>query len=129
MSKIQENGGHTQIDLSTDILPIIQRFIIQVIMGKDSDEALIDITKRVNHDGKLTFKSEKMSISDAVEEVFQQTMHGGVLRLVNPLWRLINAFTGLNPAFTAMEKQSNINCATLRSFIQQYVIQRKSGIE
>ena len=69
----------------------------------DDDKPSVEIYKRVNEPGKLKFVLTKLSISDSVEEVFQQTLHAGVTRLLNPLWRLINWITGLNPAFTQLE--------------------------
>ena len=56
-------------------------------------------------------------------------MHAGVTRLINPLWRLINWYTGFNPAFNSLEKHANINCEALRTKLLEYVRKRVSGEE
>ena len=68
-----------------------------------------------------------MSVSDAVEEVFQQTINTVGTRASNPLWRLINHLTGYNPAFCTLERYSNTNCAALRLTLRTFVRQRTSG--
>ena len=50
-----------------------------------------------------------------------------ISRLPNPLWRLINSYTGRNAAFTSLESNSNKNCHALRERVREYVRKRKSG--
>ena len=52
MEEIAANGSSMQIDLTADILPIIQNFIMKVIMGDDNDPPSVDIVTRFNKDGK-----------------------------------------------------------------------------
>ena len=69
-----------------------------------------------------------MSLSDAVDEVFQQAVGTISSRGPNPLWHFMYALTGKCYAFTNAEKHSDINCASLRAKLFDYVRRRKQGL-
>jgi cytochrome P450 len=89
---------------------------------------LEDITVRVEYrkEGGGS-EMKEVSMSEAINEVFEQTMMTVGTRMPNPIWRALYSFTGENYAFTAMEKLSNENCAKLRATIRDYVRKRTSG--
>ena len=72
-------------------------------------------------------ENKEVSLSEAINEVFEQTNLTIGTRLPNPIWRFLYSFTGENHAFTAMEKLSNENCKKLRETIRDYVRTRISG--
>ena len=57
---------------------------------------------------------KEVTMSEAIQEVFEQTMLTVGTRLPNPIWQILYASTGKSYAFTANEKLSNKNCAALR---------------
>lgn len=115
-----------QIDLSSDISKIFQSFMMHVIVGVSDDAIKVDIFKKENKPEGAVYELKSMTVSEAVEESFQQTMCSRGTRTNNPLWRLINFTTGYNPAFTTLEKYSNINCAALRHALLTFVQKQKS---
>ena len=70
---------------------------------------------------------KEVTMSEAIQEVFEQTMLTVGTRLPNPIWQILYASTGKSYAFTANEKLSNKNCAALRQIMREYVRKRKSG--
>ena len=70
---------------------------------------------------------KEVTMSEAIQEVFEQTMLTIGTRLPNPIWRNLYALTGKCYAFTAIEKLSNKNCSVLRQIMGDYVRKRKSG--
>ena len=54
-------------------------------------------------------------------------MQTAVMRLSNPLWRLVFWLTGKCVAFSPAQARCDRNCARLRNFIADYVAKRKSG--
>ena len=65
-----------------------------------------------------------MTLSEALEVVFQQTMYTVASRLYNPLWRQLFSWTGKCYGFTEGEKLSDANCLTVREKIRNYVRKR-----
>lgn len=113
--------GKMQIDISKDILKIFQSFLMHVTLGASDNSIKVDIFKKVNRPEGAVYELQSMTVSEAVEESFQQTLIGLGTRTMNPIWRLINFTTGYNPAFTTLEKYSNINCAALRHALLTFV--------
>ena len=70
---------------------------------------------------------KEVTISEAIQEVFEQTMLTIGTRLPNPMWHLLYASTGKCYAFNDIEKLSDKNCAVLRQIMGDYVRKRKSG--
>ena len=95
-------------------------------MGASLDAIMVDIYKQeTSPDGTTNYVLKSMNVSDAVEDCFQSTIICIGTRTTNPIWRLINYMTGENPAFTNVEKYSNINCAALRQALRTFVRKRK----
>ena len=56
-------------------------------------------------------------------------MYSTQFRAPNPLYHLLANLTTSNPAFTEVERKSNLNCAALREGLRKYVRKRVSGQE
>lgn len=117
--------GSIEIELTTDILKIFQKFLLQVIFGESLDDISVSVEYRRQGSGGT--EKKEVSMSEAINEVFEQTMMTVGTRLPNPIWRSLYSITGENYAFTAMEKMSNENSAQLRATIRDYVRKRTSG--
>ena len=70
-----------------------------------------------------------MTVSEAMEETFQQTLDATITRTINPFYHFLARFTTSNPAFNEMERGSNDNCASLRRSLRAYIQKRASGAE
>ena len=117
--------GMTEIDLSKEVLRIFQKFLMRIIVGEDIDDQSVEILVRAEGG---TFEKKQLTLSDAIEEVFIQTLICIAIRGFNPLWHLMYTLTGKCYAFTKIEKHSNINCASLRAKLFEYVRKRKEGL-
>ena len=100
---------------------------MHVTMGASLDAIMVDIYKKeLSPDGTTSYVLKSMNVSDAVEDCFQTIIICIGTRTTNPIWRLINYMTGKNPAFTNVEKFTNINCSALRQALLTFVRKRKS---
>ena len=70
-----------------------------------------------------------MTVSEANEETFQQTLDATRTRASNPIYHFLAKCTTSNPAFNEMERSSNHNCAMLRQSLREYIQKRASGAE
>ena len=62
--------SRTQIDISRDFLRIFQKMFLHVIYGADIDSFSVKIQKRQKNKA-ADYERKELSLSDAVEEVFQ----------------------------------------------------------
>lgn len=76
--------GTTQIELSKDIIRVMQKFLLQVFFGDDLDSYKFKIHYRTPGGGS---ELREVGMSEAIEEVFGQTELTIGTRLPNPLWR------------------------------------------
>ena len=68
-----------------------------------------------------------MTVSEAIEEVFIQTIKAGTPRLFNPIWGLCHTLTGKCYAFSELERVSDQNSKLIRDTLRTYIRKRVSG--
>lgn len=116
--------GSTQIELSKDIIKVMQRFLLEVFFGDDLETYTFEIHFRKPGGGS---ELREVNMSEAIDEVFGQTELTIGTRLPNPIWRSCFFGFGVCLGFTSMEKLSDKNSAILRERVGNYVRKRRSG--
>ena len=119
--------------MSREILRILQNFFIHTIFGTNVD----DIKVRMQAQSlpgdcepitdKTPFTEKEVTLMDATEIAFWQTLDASGSRQTNPFIKSKFKKTKKLEAWTALEKIADQNCATLRSEILRYIKKRKSG--
>ena len=104
LSEITQNSdkdGSVTIDLGHEVLKIFQRALAHIIFGDEElNSEEIEITHRTKDGGG--FEQRTVQFSDAIEEIFQQTIITVGPRIANPLWNSLYALTGKSYAFSEM---------------------------
>ena len=121
----QGKDGSTQIDMSKEVMRIIQRFLMQILFGANIDDTMITIQARTEKFG--VFAPRQFTLSNAIEECFEQCIEAIRIRGVNPLWSLLYSSTGKSYSFTHVEKVSDDNNLIVRDTIRKYIRKRASG--
>lgn len=65
----QSREGSTQIDMSKEIMRMIQRFLMQILYGANIDDTMITIQARTDKFG--VFAPKEFTLSNAIEECFE----------------------------------------------------------
>ena len=103
----------------------MQKFLMHILFGTDIDSTRLIVNQRP-HVG-VPFTEKECSLSEAMEETFNQIFDTIALRLPNPLWNFLYKTTGKCFSFTEKERVADQNCSTVREAIRKYIRQRVSG--
>mmetsp|Transcript_417 Transcript_417/g.551 ORF Transcript_417/g.551 Transcript_417/m.551 type:complete len:154 (+) Transcript_417:442-903(+) len=105
---------------------IFQKFLMHIIFGEDIDSTIMVSIETLDEAcGKYHFKD--YSLSQAIEETFEQVLDALPKRLPNPIWNSLYFTTGKCFSFTKSERVSDSNCIIVRNAIRSYVRKRVSG--
>ena len=96
------------------------------MFGTDVDSAL-KVTMMTRLSAHEQFKPTELTLSQAVEENFQQTFDTISARMPNPIWQFLYKTTDKCYSFTEIEKVSSENSRLIREKIRGYVQKRASG--
>ena len=100
---------------------------MHVLFGSDIDEVMrVKIYER-NHDQQNLYIEKDCTLSEAIEETFDQTIDALRMRVPNPLWYFMYAMTGKCFSFSRQERISDSNSTIIREKIRDYVRKRVSG--
>lgn len=108
------------------MIKIFQQFLAQVIFGDEElSLEMIEIDKR--DENSKGFKAVKVTLSEAIEECFQQIVISNESRRPNPLWSVLYTLTGKCYAFNGIQRTADANSRKVREMIARYVRKRVSG--
>ena len=72
----------------------------------------------------MPFTEKESNLAGAAELGFVLSIKALNTRGINPLWRLMNALTGKNMAFNALERAADHNSALARQTIRDFIHKR-----
>ena len=95
LKKEIDTKGKTVVDISTKFLELFSRNIIQITLGEDISNDMIEIQKRQSSGG---LKNEKVKFYEAINECLEQLVASFIPKKLNPLHLL--GFISMKPNLT-----------------------------
>ena len=105
LSQMQE-GRPIRMDMSKVFLRIFQKFLMHILFGADID-AFTKVMIMARIENSHDYFAKECTLSEAIEETWEQTLEAVRMRLPNPIWNFLFATTGKCFSFTKPERVSD----------------------
>ena len=112
----------TTIDVHDTFEQIFGQTMVQISFGEDILDQMIDL--QVHKDKK--FRDEKMNINKATSTVFGQLLGSAIFKKIHPIGCFYRLITKKSVALTNYTRTIDKNAKTVRQFVLDYVLKRKS---
>ena len=123
----QSADKNTEIDISKVFNKLFANNIVHISFGEDIGETLLPIYMRTDPDGNKPMVLKNVTLSESIDEIFEQVLAGIRFKVINPLYWAIFIATGDSVPFTQYERHVDHNCGVLRRTVLEYIQKRKAG--